>query len=142
MLERDLPKHFFCHACLRLCAADIQSEDPTQNRPHPGCAGGSWNERDDLTPKLTGEWLSWRGSSQLEPLHFHEAHMVMRRHFQGPGFGLPIERLQYRYEFERFPEGPKPSRWWNEFRFSGEVCGTTSHLHDILPRRCGLPGVA
>ena len=87
---RDLPSWFYCHSCSHLHRLDRICPPGPFDRPSKPL----WCEQafleGDLYPYLDG-----LESFPYYSLAFHHLHLVMRRHYLGPGYGISTDDLSF-----------------------------------------------
>ncbi|KAK4085699.1 uncharacterized protein Triagg1_689 [Trichoderma aggressivum f. europaeum] len=103
MLQRDLPKVYFCFWRQKLCPLN-------QDQNWEGQVGG----HDHVKSSLDGDWdlvnkrnfklmaLLWHPVHEEAHLYFMEAYLAMDRHFYGESHGLPLSTLERHLKFEKF----------------------------------------
>ncbi|KAL1866128.1 hypothetical protein VTK73DRAFT_4873 [Phialemonium thermophilum] len=112
LLERDLPRHYLCLFCTKLQAFEPDLETGWRGQKHEECEGfhrrlqEEGEEEDEEEDSAEGGYVrslvpEYAGFDRLG-VTFHEAHLVMNRHFYGAGHGLRIETMRRHFQLDRY----------------------------------------
>lgn len=119
---RDLPSWFYCHPCSQLHSLDRIRPPGPFDEP----SNSPWCQQTNFEGSLY-PYSDAVGSFPYYRILFHHLQLVMRRHYLGPGYGIPTNDLSF-VQVNELGESELRGRRTTLFSVEARVCTEPARL--------------